>query len=237
MNRFKKNSIQILNEYKSKNLFTPLKCIPIWNQNMVFQGYLRPVTQDYRITVPDCAVLLTKWRNENADMSPDPFAATTESTQRWLDHAVLEREDRILFLILSSNGTKVGQIGFSSLDEKAKSMEIDAVIRGEKGICPGMMSYALNSLIRWGFSTLKMEKITLRVLSSNLHAIQFYKRNLFFKTGDIPLYQTIGSPREQWTAERQNADQMAEKFYTRMQLDNKKWKIYCDSLDSAEVVL
>lgn len=235
MNRFKKNSIRILNEYKCKNPFTPLKCIPIWDQHMAFQGYLRPITQDYKITVPGCAALLASWRNKNADMSPDPFVATTESTKKWLDD-ILEREDRILFLVLSSDGTKVGQIGFSSLNEKTRSMEIDAVIRGETGICPGMMSHALNALVRWGLSTLKMKKITLRVLSTNLHAIQFYKKNFFFKTGDIPLYQTIGSSREQWTQERQNEDQMAEKFYTKMQLDQNKWKVYFDSLTSAEVV-
>lgn len=236
MNRFKKNVIQTLNEYKCKNLFAPLKCIPIWGQHMAFQGYLRPITQDYRMTVSSCAELLAKWRNENANMSPDPFVATTESTQKWLDD-ILEREDRILFLILSSDGTKIGQIGFSSLDEKTAGMEIDAVIRGETGICPGIMSYALNSLIQWGLNTLKIKQITLRVLSTNLHAIQFYKRNCFFKAGDIPLYQMIGSPRELWTSERQYADQIAEKFYTKMQLDNKKWKICYDSLNSTEVVL
>jgi RimJ/RimL family protein N-acetyltransferase len=236
MNRFKKNLIQTLNDYKCKSSFTPLNCIPIWDQNMIFQGYLRPVTQDYRVTIPDCASLLAQWRNENAEMSPDPFVATTESTEKWLDHAVLEREDRILFLILSTDGTKVGHIGFSTMDEKAHGMEIDAVIRGEKSGYPDIMTHAMKSLIRWGLDTLKIEKITLRVLSGNTHAIQFYKKNFFFKTGDIPLYQTIGSPREQWTAERQNADQMAEKFYTKMQLDIKKWKIHNISLDSAEVL-
>nr|WP_319490058.1 GNAT family N-acetyltransferase [uncultured Caproiciproducens sp.] len=224
MNRFKKNLIQIMDEYKCKKSFEPLKCIPVYDSDMVHQGLLRPITQDYKFTIPDCASLLAKWRNENADMSPDPFVATPESTEKWLDHAILERKDRILFLILSPEGTKIGQIGFSSLDEKAQSMEIDAVIRGEKNGCPGIMSHAMNSLMRWGLDTLELKKITLRVLSTNLHAIQFYKRNFFFKSGEIPLYQAIGSDQERWTAVKQNTDQAAEKFYTKMQLDVEKWR-------------
>jgi Acetyltransferases, including N-acetylases of ribosomal proteins len=223
MNRFKKDLIGILEEYKCKKPFEPIKCIPVYDSGMVCLGYLRPITQDYKDTVPGCAALLSKWRNENSEMSPDPFTATPESTEEWLDHAVLEREDRILFLILSVDGTKIGHMGFSSLNEKEQSMEIDAVIRGERNN-PGMMTFALNSLIRWGLDTLKMKKITLRVLSGNSHAIRFYKRNFFFKAGEIPLYQTIGSDREQWTSEKQNDDQAAEKFYTRMQLDTGKWK-------------
>lgn len=224
MNRFNKNLTHTLEEYKCKNPFEPLKCISIYDANREFQGYLRPITKDYKTTIPDCGALLAKWRNENAEMSPDPFIATLESTEKWLDHDVLEREDRILFLILSPDGTKIGHIGFSSLDEKAQSMEIDAVIRGDKESCPGIMSHALNTLTRWGLTVLKLKKITLRVLTGNLHAIHFYKENYFFKSGEIPLYQTIGSDRERWTAEKQNTDQMAEKSYTRMQLDVKKWK-------------
>ncbi len=224
MSRYKKNLIHILDEFKCKNPFAPLHCIPIYDSHMIFQGYLRPVTQDYRVTIPGCGSLFAKWRNENASMSPDPFVATQESTEKWLDNVVLAREDRILFLIISADGTKIGHIGFSSLDEKERSMEIDAVIRGEKEICPGIMTVALNTLLRWGLDRLGLKKIGLRVLSDNMKAIHFYKKNYFYKTGDIPLYQTIGAGREMWTAQKQKEDQAAEKFYTKMQLDIDKWK-------------
>ncbi len=224
MSRFKRDFINTLDSYKCKNPFEPLKSLPIFDKNMIFQGYLRPVTQDYKVTIPGCAGLLSKWRNENSFMSPDPFVATPESTENWLNQSVLARGDRILFLIISGDGTKIGHIGFSVFDEKERSLEIDAVIRGEKNVCPGIMTDALNTLIRWGLDTLKIKKIGLRVLSDNTHAIHFYKKSFFFKTGDIPLFQVIGAESEAWTPERQNANQSAEKYYTKMQLDIQKWK-------------
>lgn len=222
MSRYKKELIGRFEELKCKSPFETLQCLPVYDTSMIFRGYLRPITQDYRITLPGCAALLSQWRNDNNFMSPDKFVSTPESTEKWLDHAVLERSDRILFLILTDDGKKVGHIGFSSYDDKDRSVEIDAVMRGDKNTAPGIMSMAMNTLIRWGLDELKMKKIKLRVLSDNTQAIRFYKRNCFYKTGEIPLYQVIGE--ERWTPQKQNEDQMPEKFYFKMQLDTEQWR-------------
>jgi RimJ/RimL family protein N-acetyltransferase len=91
----------------------------------------------------------------------------------------LAREDRILFLIASVDSELIGHIGFSSFDYDEKGCEVDAVLRGEKQGHPGIMTFALRSLLQWGLDELKLEEIQLRVFSDNQRAIDFYLRNGF----------------------------------------------------------
>lgn len=165
--------------FKCKSKEDLLKCIPFYDNEDHLCGFLRPITQDYRITLPDCGKLLSAWRNENPSMSAEEFRATEAGTEKWLDKLVLDREDRILFLILGLKGEKIGHMGYSSFQYAQKSCEIDAVLRGDKTAFPGIMTFSLRSLIEWGLRDLKLENITLRVFSDNIHAIQFYKRNDF----------------------------------------------------------
>ena len=171
------------------------KCVPICDDAGRGVGRLRPVTSDFRAALPDCAELFAKWRNENSTLSAVPFTATPEGTARWLDNKVIGREDRLLFLILSdprpsdrgpSDGEKIGHIGFSSFDFADRSCEVDAVLRGNKTACPGMMTFALRALIKWGKTTLKPSVIRLRVFEENRHAIEFYRRIGFFTVGKSP---------------------------------------------------
>lgn len=203
---FQKRVLTKLNKLKCKNPLAPLQCLPIHDSQMTIVGYLRPITYNYQLTLPGCPELLARWRNENAHMSPEQFVATAESTENWLNKLVLARNDRILFLIVANDGTKVGHIGLASFDFKKKSCEIDAVLRGVKTGYPGMMTFALNSLIYWGLTELKVKQILLRVLANNLRAIEFYSRNNFVRLKDIPV----------------NPD--ANQYYLQMQLNVKEWK-------------
>lgn len=224
LNSYEQRVINTLSKYKCKNIFEPLKCIPVYDPKLTIVGYLRPITQHYAITLPGCADLLARWRNENAHMAPGHFMATPESTKKWLDQQIIARADRILFLIISTDGTKIGHIGLASFDYQAKSCEIDAVVRGEKAGYGGMMTFALNSLIYWGLTELKLKQILLRVLADNERAISFYNRNSFCKVKEIPLYQIISADEEAWTSVKQNAQQVAQKCYHQMKLKVKKWK-------------
>jgi RimJ/RimL family protein N-acetyltransferase len=112
-------------------------------------------------------------------MSSEPFIATTAGTEKWLDEKVIGRSDRILFLIVTLDGHKIGHIGFSAFDWEEKSCEVDAVLRGEKPAHPGLMTHALRALLDWGLGNLQVEIVRLRVLPENFHAIRFYKKNHF----------------------------------------------------------
>lgn len=61
------------------------------------------------------------------------------------------------------------------------------VVRGEKNVYPGLMEFAMRSLIRWGKTELDLEHIDLVVLPNNAHGITFYERCGFKKDGIIPL--------------------------------------------------
>jgi RimJ/RimL family protein N-acetyltransferase len=165
---------------KRKRAEDMLWLLPIQDDEGNLCGYLRPVTADYRESLPGCAAQLCRWRNENqAAFSAEPFTANLESTERWLDELVLAREDRILFLIATPDGHRIGHIGFSTFSFDSKRCEVDAVLRGEKKGFPGMMTFALRSLIQWGLEELKLSEIRLRVFSDNQRAIVFYRKNGF----------------------------------------------------------
>lgn len=199
-----------LDHYKCKNSFDILKLIPINNNDGKIQGYLYPITKNYRETMPECSKLFAKWRNENSTMSLESFYATDHSTKKWLDTSIIEKEDRILFIIITNDGKKVGHIGFSSFSYDEKSCEIDAVLRGEKLGNKGIMSFALNSLIHWGINHLMLEKIRLRVRNDNDRAIRFYFKNNF---NQMPIDLEITD------------ESNSECYYIKMELDIDKWKM------------
>ena len=210
-----------LNEYQLfiKNTFDGLKrkskddmlyCIPIYGDHDNLCGYLIPIIQEYPIALPECAAIFAKWRNENPSMSGNEFIATTEGTEKWLRDLVINRDDRILFLIFSVDGTKIGHIGYSSFQFEDKSCEVDAVLRGEKLILPGMMTFALRALINWGLKELQLMVIRLRVFSDNVEAIDFYKRNCFYiEEENRPV---VHGSKKTYTVMRLMADEWKEKI-------------------------
>ncbi len=197
----------VFDSFKCIHKHEMLRCIPIYNDGEALVGYLRPITRDYRESVPGCAAQLALWRNANPSLSAEPFTATEETTREWLDHSVIGRADRLLFYIVLPDGKRVGHIGFSSFDYDARCCEVDAVLRGEKDALPGIMTFALHALIRWGLAALRLTDIELRVFSDNPHAIAYYQRNYFISTQEnLPVPGVPG------------------KRYTRMRLDIAAWE-------------
>lgn len=177
MDTYKEFITKTFNSFKCKEKYHTFKCIPIYNKDDL-KGYLTPITKDFKSIMPYSSKLLALWRNENPFMTVDPFLATEESTQNWIENLIINRDDRILFLVTSLRGKKIGHMGYSTFDFDKKSCEVDAVLRGVKDN-PGIMSDALQALIYFGKNTLKLDNIFLRVFSDNYHAIKFYENNGF----------------------------------------------------------
>ena len=197
----------VFDSFKCIRKHEMLRCIPIYDDGEALVGYLRPITRDYQESLPGCAMQLALWRNANPSLSAEPFTATEETTREWLDHFVIGRADRLLFYIVLPDGRRVGHIGFSSFDYDARCCEVDAVLRGEKDALPGIMTFALHALIRWGLAALRLTGIELRVFSDNGHAIAYYQRNYFASTQEnLPVPGVPG------------------KRYTRMRLDVAAWE-------------
>ncbi len=177
---FRKSVVSSFKRMKRKCPADPLSLLPIHVDGGALKGWLRPITMDWRETLPGLDTLLCRWRNENQDaLSAAPFTATEESTALWLDQQVLNREDRLLFLITGPDGEPVGHIGLSSFNYAREFCEVDAVLRGEKQGHSGIMAQALHAMTDWALQELKLQSIGLRVLHGNDRAIAFYLRNGF----------------------------------------------------------
>lgn len=130
---------------------------------------------------------LAIWREENSFAYPTQFKVTFEGTKTWLRNKILNTEDRLLFLVLDRHGHPVGHLGFANAINESGNIEIDNVLRGEKKTQPGIMSMAMKTIIHWAEETLQPQRIFLRVLDDNTHAIHFYGRLNFREDQRQPL--------------------------------------------------
>ena len=109
-------------------------------------------------------------------------------TKKWGKEQLLEKKDRILFMIEDLKGIAIGHVGLYTFDYDKYSCEIDNIIRGEKGV-PGVMTAAIDSLCRWGRDVLGVKTFTLRCFADNAKAIALYRRSGFVEFAKIPLVQ------------------------------------------------
>jgi perosamine synthetase len=123
---------------------------------------------------------LYKWRIKNINAYPSRNKTSIESTYKWLEKHVLNNENKILFKVIDEGFNLIGHIGFViDLKEGEFIVEIDNVIRGLENVSPGIMTDSLNELIKFTNNSFFCDKVILRVLKSNNHAINFYSKNDF----------------------------------------------------------
>src|SRR3990167_8860537 len=116
---------------------------------------------------------MMKWRKENERFYAEQPDITFPSFKRgFQEHYIKQR--RILFWVINHNGTKMGHMGLYQI--VGDSCEIDNVVRGNEGD-RGIMSQAVQELL--AIARRLFKNINLKVLSSNRHAIKFYKDNGF----------------------------------------------------------
>lgn len=192
------NTTEILNFYKRKQAKDKLILIPILDSKENTVGFLRPLTADFNITIPDCVELLDRWRAENPTLSPSRFPITHERTRRWLIASIINDDKRVLFMVQSPEGRNVGHIGFRDIDSECRSAEVDMVLRGEKVKGEGFMCFAMATLIGWGKQELLLEHFDLVVLPYNEHAISFYHRCGFQEDGIVPLIRVEENNEISW---------------------------------------
>lgn len=183
----------------------------------ITKGYLRPVSR-YNETL---AKMIMRWRESNPIGFANRFEASLEKTENWYKNILLPNEYRILFFIHSITGMVIGHLGYSTFNFGFRSAEVDNVVRGLKGFDKGMMSLALQTLIRWGKERLLLDDIYLRVLEENEHAIKFYERNGFKTVCKIPLFEKVGADIIEWVELplREQKGRQPDKFFNYMKYD------------------
>lgn len=148
-------------------------------------GYLEPI-QASEVNNRNIIRLLAEWREVSSNSFPTQFKVTEEGTRKWLDEQVINKDDRILFMIYSNDRIPIGHMGIDLFDYHHRLCYIDNVIRGEEEI-KGIMTLAMKTLICWAFKELRLSSLNIRVFSENQRAIALYLRCGFEEIGRIPL--------------------------------------------------
>ena len=134
---------------------------------------------------PNTILKLMELRNSNIHLWPGASLATFESTKKWVKELVLENHQRILFWVIDDHETIHGHIGVWIKEDGI--FEIDNVIKDSSSESKGLFSNALITTCKWLHDYTGLSNVFLRVLNTNLHAINFYKENKFVEAGQQEL--------------------------------------------------
>lgn len=210
-----------LNEFKRNKKDDFLYLLPVYHEDRL-KAYLHPITYDYNISLPGIVPALSQWRRDTPFAWNSVFEVTDERTEKWLEKFVLNKKDRIIFIIKDLQNNFVGQIGLAGFNYSDESAEIDAVVRGRKDVIPGIMSAALNTIIKWGRDYLGIGFFFLNVFDDNTHAIEFYKKNNFIEEGRIALVKEQHGTEINWKEDSQTDASVASRCYIKMKWENKQ---------------
>ncbi len=207
------------------NIFDSLKCKSL-NDNIVnfiirddsgkIVAYLKPIIKEYKLTDPYLPDLLSKWREENPTISTGNFKITIERTTKWLDDLVINRPDRLIFIIYDLEHIPLGHIGFSNFKFDLEIGELDSVLRGVKKVIPGLMKFCTLKLIDWALDELEMKHVELSVYSDNSDAIKFYSNIGFEIIEKIPLVKVVFENEEKFEIATTDFVGQPEKYYLKM---------------------
>lgn len=206
---------EITTSFHKLKLNQPCRLSPIIpiQKDALIVGYLRIVSK-VSLKDPREIRLLAAWRRKYARWFPSQFRVTFKGTRKWVQEQLLEKEDRILFMIEDLNKLPIGHIGLYRFNFDERFCEIDNVIRGRKYL-PGIMTAALNTLCAWGFSELKLKSMYLRVFADNEKAVTFYRRGGFTKVEKIPLKKIVTKGAIVWK-EIETDTEKAQRYFLQM---------------------
>lgn len=156
---------------------------------------------------------MSEWRQKHSWWFPAQFKVTQEGTKRWFENQVLKTNDRFLFMIDTPSGESIGHVGLYRFDYENRACEIDNIVRGED-MLPGVMTHAVNTLITWSKTVLKLKTLYLTVYQDNARAIKLYKRVGFEKKHTIPLKKIVENDVTRWEETEEKGK--AERYFIKM---------------------
>jgi RimJ/RimL family protein N-acetyltransferase len=179
------------------------------------RALLRPIA-----TVPGCldptdVSLLTKWRNQHVKSFLTEFVADDERTANWLANGVHRNASKMLFMVESLTGERLGHVGLGFIDWEKGYGEADAIVSG--GDAPkGLMKESLRTMLRWARDSLGLRELAVRVRSDN-SAVEFYRKVGFVEYQRIPIVAETSGDGINWFESAQAKDFVASLVYMRIE--------------------
>nr|AIA12117.1 Unknown Function [uncultured bacterium] len=163
MNEQQRKVIRTLKGLEKNDFSTGVE-IPVMDEQNLKVGSLKPV--DCRLANDEEIVnSLSDWRVRFKQFFFTQFEVTNERTRSRLNNVVIQDDTRILFLIVDATGKVVGHVGARNIT--LDSVELDNIIRGQRGGGPKLIVLSAINLIGWIYRTLDIKKFNSRVLADN----------------------------------------------------------------------
>lgn len=215
VSEFQKHVTSVFHDLKYNEPSVAAPVIPVYQKDRVV-AILRVVSQR-SLKNSEEIKKLASWRRKSNRWFPSQFRVTYSGTKRWGQTQLLDKKDRILFMIEDLGGTAIGHLGFYRFDFATYSCEVDNVIRGVNRI-PGVMTAAVGALCAWGRTVLRIKTYYLRVVSDNTKAIALYSRAGFSQVERIPLKKVVSNGVVVWEELPVGENKGVHRFDIRMKL-------------------
>jgi hypothetical protein len=162
--------------------------IPVEDFNGNKIGFLKPITKNCIEADNSVINKLTEWRNKASRHFLSSFHATEERTKIWLSNQVLNKTNKLLFLIYPDSNF-AGHLGFTNLNDD--SAELDNLIRGESTGHPELILFTEFAIMDWLFTNLDISYVHARVLYRNIMAMLIHKKVGFEINNKIYLKEIV----------------------------------------------
>jgi len=213
----KEKIISYLKDIKSGKLKLD---IDFFNESGQKIGKLLPIVDSEIRDNSEIVKLMTKWRRDYKDKFFTQFEVTEERTKNWLDNQIIKRDNRIFFVIETSDKKLIGHIGVIFFEEGDSICELDNFVKDRDCQIPGIMTYATKALINFLFNSLKMKKLKLRVFSDNLRAQELYFRCGFSKVKEIGFKKEVTDDGIKYVEIRESDNQVPNRTMYLFELEN-----------------
>jgi len=157
---------------------------------------LRPIATLPGATDVSDVRLLSEWRNRHVKSFLTEFVADEARTTRWLTERIHADGGKMLFMLDTLDGQRLGHLGIGFVDWRASYGEADAIVSGGASP-PGLMKLALRTLLHWAREQLGLRTLAVRVRSDN-PAVAFYRKVGFEEIKRVALAATTHAGGVDW---------------------------------------
>lgn len=130
-----------------------------------------------RMTEDDTLDII-RWRNNPRVKSKFIYQElfTLKGHKKWIENMINEGKAVQFIIFERATGRKIGSTYLRDIDYSHNKAEFGIFIGEDDTIGKGYGSEAVELMVQFGFSQLKLHKIFLRVFEDNLSAIRSYKK-------------------------------------------------------------